>query len=581
MILGILLYCTPFVAVFLFKDIKKGFLAVFVASVGFDLLAALVLQFFGAFSYSTVISVRSVAAVFAFFVIWQNRKSLIFPKIKLKSVASLFLILASLLISIELFSIHYFYTGLVTAIDGFEAAKMQSFKYPYVSDEWNGVALANYSIRTGNLPLVNPMDEDKPFLNPLVGFFSFSSFLFALFNFDPLTQYRLITVIFGLLTCLFLYLYTREVEKGQFAALVGVMSIPLIANSGNLNGIWAYLPFTVSFLLLVCALFAYRLKSKIITLAAAFLAIVLYPPTIILAAAFFLGIFTIEKGDKKWYKGTFSIIAAGIFLLSAIVILKIGFSQFTWYLGQTIIRDNLTDGIPSFPIWKIVSIPIILLGLVGSIKLIKERKFEIIFPLAISGAFWVLYAFSETIFVIDYPRVVMITAMLLSVPAAAGYEIVTSLLERKDHIKARWIHIGVLIAFFSFLISYPSSSWSEFVLKSPEGEVVAHPAAPVTNYLKEEDLQLFEGIHEKWFIAPPWKGLVIGSATHNYPLESKDATISNRIYPYRLFMEHSCEKKREVAKKYNVSYVYTPQIFCAGFKEVGASSERLYLYKVE
>ncbi len=107
------------------------------------------------------------------------------------------------------------------------------------------------------------------------------------------------------------------------------------------------------------------------------------------------------------------------------------------------------------------------------------------------------------------------------------------------------------------------------------------PAPPLTRYLTTEDLELFARYKEKRFIADPWKGLVIGAATYNYPLDSKSSTLTNKILQYDTFMGASCDQKLTLIKKYRVDLVYSTKIDCPkGFAEQGKSSEGFFLYDV-
>lgn len=78
----------------------------------------------------------------------------------------------------------------------------------------------------------------------------------------------------------------------------------------------------------------------------------------------------------------------------------------------------------------------------------------------------------------------------------------------------------------------------------------------------------------------PWKGLVIGTSTHNYPLGTKQSTLTNHIVDFKNFMEAKCESKSKIAKKKKIDYVYSPKFDCEGFELRGISGEGLHLYEV-
>jgi hypothetical protein len=105
------------------------------------------------------------------------------------------------------------------------------------------------------------------------------------------------------------------------------------------------------------------------------------------------------------------------------------------------------------------------------------------------------------------------------------------------------------------------------------------PNLPLNRYLAPDDLTIWQGIIGKNFTAPPWKGLVIGAATGNFPLESKSSTITMSIMPYAKFLSADCTEKAALAERYSISYAYLPAFKCPNFVELGESSERLHLYK--
>ena len=139
----------------------------------------------------------------------------------------------------------------------------------------------------------------------------------------------------------------------------------------------------------------------------------------------------------------------------------------------------------------------------------------------------------------------------------------------------------ILILFFILSFSYTQlNNWQDLKLHTLDGREIS-PAAPANIYLHEDDLRLFENIHKKRFLSLPWKGLVIGVATRNYPLDTKPATITNKKLSYVTFMRLNCEEKGYIAKQYNIDYIYSPKFDCNSFELKGVSAEGLNLYEVK
>jgi hypothetical protein len=151
-------------------------------------------------------------------------------------------------------------------------------------------------------------------------------------------------------------------------------------------------------------------------------------------------------------------------------------------------------------------------------------------------------------------------------------------------IAARIFKSFIFIFFVLLSVIYSKIGlWHKLILevKDANGKILTEmPAPPVTRYLSDDDLRAFEGIRNKVFISPRWKGLVVGVATHNYPLDSKSSTITNKILTYRQFMDSNCDEKIKYAKKYKIDYAYTYPFSCPGFQILTTGDSGLALYSV-
>ena len=98
-------------------------------------------------------------------------------------------------------------------------------------------------------------------------------------------------------------------------------------------------------------------------------------------------------------------------------------------------------------------------------------------------------------------------------------------------------------------------------------------------YLHPDDLLLFKDIKQARFLSIPWKGLVVGVATGNYPLSSKESIVSNNFLNYNEFMAKNCAGKTKLAQKMKVDFVYSHPFLCNNFLERGRSQEGFVLYE--
>ena len=142
-------------------------------------------------------------------------------------------------------------------------------------------------------------------------------------------------------------------------------------------------------------------------------------------------------------------------------------------------------------------------------------------------------------------------------------------------VKVYFLFLFLVLSFF--YTNY--SGWEKITLKINGSNYSLSPAAPANKYLTADDLELFREISHKRFLSPPWKGLVLGVATDNYPLNTKDSIVSTNFLYYNNFINETCENKASIAKKAHLAYVYSSEFNCDKFNLLGVSQENLYLYK--
>jgi hypothetical protein len=572
-ILGIFLILIPFCLVFCFEDKIRGFVSVFVGLVTAHLLIAIGTQLFGVFTYQVVVLCNAIVALGSVYVFARYKKVL--PNATVFK-PNWFGIIACCIIFWELFSVHYFYTGIIVDNYGADAATHATYQYPYFSDEYAGIAFTGYSIRTHTLPLADPLNSDGPFTNILVGFFSVLAEVFLIVHVSPIDGYVPLAIVAGLLSCLLVYLYLRSLKVDPFSAWCAVLVLPLIVNGANLPGMWSVLPFIGGLILFIAGLVAFETKNLVASVGAFMISLILYPPMIVFVAPVAL-FFLFDQSIKKNPQHFKTIIYAGIVSVIAIVAAFVFTGAYS-----LILRDNIVGGIPSFPIWIIMPWFALPFALLGGYVCIKQKNYLLAAPLATGIIFWIAYAYTTHVLIIDYPRIVVITSFLITLLIGIGLD---TLVKRMPNITYSHavLSLGVSIVFIVIAFSYPSESWGSLVLRghsSTGKNLLAFPASPISAYLTAEDLKLFSGIEGKRFIASPWKSLVIGAATHNYPLASKPATLTVSKYSYQKFMDLSCVDKASMSRRVKIDFIYSTPFSCDGFLLMGTSSEGLSLYKV-
>jgi len=591
--LGIILLLAPFLLLYRFKDKKIGFAYILSFLIAFHLAVAVITQAFGVFRWNLIIIINVIVDIIILTRIKYKELLDSIKKIKLSKIDWV-LISVLLIILIELFSVHYNYTGKVTSVvENYKEVENMKYPYPYFSDEWCAVSLVQYSIKSGKLPMVNPLWYDSFLPNLELPFHSFVSEIILFLNLNPLNQYTILTIFSGLLICLLVYFILRISDVGKLASLITCLFVPYIVNGANLPGVWTLIPLVIGIIsMLLGILFMSANKHKMV-LFTGFLTLIFYPPLFVLYSVALIFYFVFAEMPKKqkikYILFYFLIIIAAAIFVGIFSYLRMD-APLKWfivdYIGSKLIYPTFTKGaIPSFLIYKVIPIPILLLSIFGAFKTFK-KKLWLIMPIFIGLAYWWLYSFILLRFIIEYERVVFSTSILITLLAGFGLHYFIEDLEKLNFIRKykilQIIQISILVLFITFSFFYTQrDTWQELKLYSVYDDSVYNPASPANQYLHEDDLRLFENISEKKFLSLPWKGLVIGVATNNYPLVSKDSTITNKIVDYGEFSSADCKNKTAIAKEKGIDYVYSKEFNCTGFKEIGKSREDLVLYEVK
>lgn len=575
-LLGILLLLLPFLVVFGSENKTRTFTYVFAGSATLYLFVALVTQLFHIFSYGVILSLHIILV--GLWLWYAHKQKWIGKYIAVKP--DQYLIVLCLFAAAFLFSLHYNYAGVVDSVSGLRYVKSSSYVYPFYSDEWVAVSLVNFSIEKHSLPLVNPLFENSPFPNFLFVFHSFLAYLFLVLNISVLTHYVLFAIIITVLILAFSYWLLRLLNVSQFSAFISTLTLLFITNSGNLPGLWNLLPYNVSlvFLLLsiICILSRWYLPFGF----SLFLTLLFYPPMIVFVVPL---IAAISIMHKNWNRRKIEI-ALGILMTLCII----GAFLIKYFdLLPLIIRKSLDSGIVYYEPWNVIPIFILPFICIGLWNIWKSKVYVLLLPI-ITGAFlWMIYIFLPFVFVMEQSRIVSITSILLVIISSFAIDTVFRYLNEKHRdifdtgtIKSvKFVIIAFLVLFAVFHTRF--GLWHKLVLiindRGTTRELV--PSPPVTRYLTSDDSELFKDIKGKRFISPSWKGLVIGAATGNYPLDSKSSTITNKILRYDDFIGADCEQKLKYAMQFKIEFVYTKPFSCDSFIEVGKSSEGFVLHR--
>lgn len=584
--IGLILMIIPLFLALFFKDRLKGFLTVIAGIITLHLFLSIFTQALHIFSYELIIFVHSVIALVVLTILFIRRNRFAKLNFNINWIA----IFALLIVGFQFWSAHYSYTGTISAFNGYQEVTNNAYIYPYYSDEWVGVSLINYSIENKSLPLVNPLWPDDRFPNPTFPFFSFFSEMFLLLQLNPLVVYSILAILSGTLICFLSYLILRKMNVGVPASLLATLSIPYIISGANLPGLWYFIPLIAGLIFLLFSLLSLVSSHKNLCFLYSILSIIFYPPIIVFALPIMI-VCSLENKELKNNTGIFISFVSliGVFVIASLFIFPdVHPLSLKDSIVSLVFRTNLQGGIPRFDIFTIIPIWILFFSLFGLWNQIKIRRYYLILPVIIGLTFWIIYSGTQKVFIIEYQRVIIVTLIFISLLAGLGFQYLKNLFCEKYQIYNKNVDtiLAVLILII-FAIASPFytryTDWQKLVMRigSGEDQIEISPSSPANIYLAPDDLKLFKNIRGERFIAPPWKGLVVGVATGNYPLESKASTITNHFLFYNNFLFVNCSKKVELAQRFNMAYAYSLPFFCPHFIEVGKSSEGLTLYKFE
>jgi hypothetical protein len=223
--------------------------------------------------------------------------------------------------------------------------------------------------------------------------------------------------------------------------------------------------------------------------------------------------------------------------------------------------SSLDNGIVNYSPENILPIIILIPALIGLLYLVKIKNWLLLIPTLTGLLFWIIYSHTLDYFIISPERVVVTSALLLTISAAFGFnyflkKIPNKLFRLK---KETWIIIFnflLIIAFSLTITNYTNrEKWNKLKLQANiNGKIIeVSPLPPATNYLTKDDLIIFKPLVKEKFLSQNWKGLVIGVSTGNYPMDSKPSFIGNHFLSYNDFQKADCYLKNDLAKNHGLT----------------------------
>lgn len=302
------------------------------------------------------------------------------------------------------------------------------YPYPYFADEWYAIALIKDSIVSHSLPLWNPLDAGRPrFLNFEFAFHSFLAELMVLLGLNPLTGYTLLTMFSGLLICLLVYIFLIFDGAARWPAAITAPAILYITNGANLAGIWTLIPLIAGMVCLLLSLFFFVAGQKGMIWFMAVLTILFYPPLVpfyTVAVISFLGT-SRELSPRKvsssmlWYV-VFLVCVGSMLLMPAIGWEGKAATSVSRILLSKIFPSTFPpNSITRLAIGHVIPVSTIIFSILGIFAAARPRPWLTAMVLLGLG-YWAVYSRTTFRLILDYPRVVVATSILLALVAGYG-----------------------------------------------------------------------------------------------------------------------------------------------------------------
>ncbi len=595
-LIGIILLLIPFLLINSYGNKKKAFIIILSASIGFHLLLATITQALHIFYYPVV---AGITGVFALFVIFRHSKRKA-PLLKFKSMDWVSIVVMGIAI-LNLYQVHFNYSGEYASISNpHRYGEHIQYPYPYFADEWYAAAIIDEVVNFNALPINYPLLENLVLENLQIPFHSTIAGMFLLLDLDPIRYYTTLAIFSGTLLCFLIYVLLRIKNISRLCAAVVALSALYITNGANLPGIWNLIPVNLGIITLLISFMLLMYKEKQKSLLVSILVLLFYPPFILFyGIAYFL--FLLEEKEKKKKERKEHSISTGlkdwIMLTSIVVLIALAASTILYSTGRLnitflkeiwstrILYSSFTNiHIPQFSPLAIIPIPLLALSAVGIVCKAKKEKM-LLSTLLICSVYWIAYSFITFRVLIGYERIVFLGSIFVVVFAGFGIEWMYQRLKGLRFLRSTFPLTSLLIIILVFFALSSSDyttneKWKELKLINKEDGTTYLPAPPANQYLHPDDIQLFRNLKNAIFLAPPWKGTVIGTTTDAQPITIKPGTITHNRGLFTIFMLSTCEERKAIIEEKEIEYLYVPQIECKGLEFISRSSEGLYLYKV-
>jgi len=484
---------------------------------------------------------------------------------------------------------HFSYSGYV--IDSTEVSEVKNVEIltPYFSDEWASVAFVDQALTTRGLPVRHPFAEQSSYVSYMTAYFMGLTAFFSTFGFDPVFEFAYAPLLLGIALVCAAYNAARSLGASRVASAIAALSIPFIANSANLAGIWYAIPAHAGLLMMVVTL-SLQKDSVRWRMIGYVVSVLLYPPIVV----FIIPILLVTERITHSIRVIGAVLGAGVVAVGVAALsptvsivhsVRNAFALLVRPLGLDFAGD-----IAVYPPHVVIP-AVAFVGCVAAIPLLISKYRALGAAIATGIIGWIAYSILSITIVIDVQRVVFITAFLVCIAAAPGYDVILAWIQKTISFNPAAIAWAIIVLVISHATPLYSAdqSWRKFVLPTPtrgEGTFLI-PSPPASQYLVEEDVRLLArydvvaSSSPRRFITTPWKGLALGTVTRHNPLHTKSSIVGTMYLRYDQFIAADCEQLEVYRGRFSIDFAYVPkQLTCPNAVAVATSTEGFVLYEM-
>jgi len=442
------------------------------------------------------------------------------------------------------------------------------YTYPLHTDEWQHYTLALSLKKNFFKPHIFYYEEDTPFFDGSLPF-HWLIYLFQKMGLTP-KNFLILPILQAIFFAIVFFFFTTTLFNplvGFFASLFALF----IRGDVSILGILFFKPYILGFAFLILSLFILHKKKyfSISSIIFSLVTIFCYPPLFLPLIIYILIYILINQKINK--KFLWKIIALA--LLTLFFGIYATRKNYSLLIDKIIYRDSIM-GYGGVNLIKYLGVPLIILGLLGIIKTIKNKK---LWPLhALFGFFvldFLLLMITKSSIGFHYMRIIYLGSWIFTIYAAYGLWCIFNWLKKK----IKWGAV-IIVALIALATIFPTLKF--YVSSRSYANPAIHSA-----WLEENNLKALEFLNNlpdknKKLLHPITLGTVITPMTGFKVTALPTALIGgkrNRYYDIR--DDFTCDNIENITKEEGYELLWLEESIDCSFLKLIFKNNSVFIYE--